>query len=141
MIFWIFVIIFVIGIVMCVIGSSFYSEGLIAGGLITSVASGMVALICLIFIIHSHFAATGTKAACEETYKSLLYKVETEQCRDEFGIVNKDYIDEVQAWNEDVVKYKAYQRDFWIGIFYPNIYDNFETIDLEQIKYKESEEN
>ena len=73
----------------------------------------------------------------EQRYDALTYKSQTESIRDEFGIVNKDYIDEVQEWNEDIASNQRMQRDFWLGIFIPNIYDDFELIDLDSIQYRE----
>lgn len=100
------------------------------------VVSTAITVVMMIIIVSTHCGTGGVVAKYRETYKSLVYKAETEACRDEFGIVNKDYIDEVQSWNEDLSSNKAYQRDFWIGVFVPNIYDEFELIDLDSIKYK-----
>ena len=138
MIFWIFVIALVVGIVLFVLSdncSFFYNWDIVAAvdifiSIITIVTMGII-------IVATHVTANGEKLANEQRYDSLIYKAETESIRDEFGIVNKEYIDEVQAWNEDVIKYKEWQRDFWIGIFIPNIYDDFETIDLGNIQFKE----
>lgn len=139
MIFWIFVIVTVVGVVL--LFADYYfgidSFALGASASITSLVSGIIAVIMLIIIISSNLGAQGTKLSNQQTYDSLIYKSQTESIRDEFGIVNKEYIDEVQAWNEDIVKYKNWQRDFWVGIFVPNIYDEFETIDLSSIQYKE----
>ena len=139
MIFWIFVIVTVVGVVLLFADYDFGidSFALEASASITSVVSGIIAVIMLIIIILNNLGAQGTKLSNQQTYDSLIYKSQTESIRDEFGIVNKEYIDEVQAWNEDIVKYKNWQRDFWIGIFVPNIYDEFETIDLSSIQYKE----
>ena len=65
----------------------------------------------------------------QETHKALTYKLESGACRDELGLLSKSVIDEIQDWNESIVRKKNFQKDFWIGIFYPNIYDEFETID------------
>jgi len=43
--------------------------------------------------------------------------------------LNKEVIDEIQDWNENITYYKNIQKDFWVGIFVPNVYDQFETID------------
>lgn len=141
MIFWIFVILLVVGIAMYVVDDKLciYSELLGIGGASIAVISGIVVFILTVIIFCRYSTSAGYKASNEEIYKSLQYKMQTEQCRDEFGIMNKEFIDEVQNWNADVAKYKTYQRDFWIGIFYPNIFDDFETIDLSEIRYKESE--
>lgn len=67
-----------------------------------------------------------------------MYKVQAENIRDEFGIINKEYVDEVQAWNEDVSKIQAYSNNFWIGIFFPKrAYGGLETINLEDIKIRQ----
>lgn len=138
MIFWIFVIALVVGIVLFVLSdncSFFYNWDTIA---VVDICISIITIVTMgIIIVANHAPAIGKKLAYEQRYDSLIYKADTESIRDEFGIVNKEYIDEVQAWNEDVVKYKEWQRDFWIGIFIPNIYDGFETIDLENIQFKE----
>lgn len=138
MIFWIFVIIFAIGILMIILENVIKTYSCIdAVGFAAAVLSGLVLVVMLTVITVQCVVASGTKASLEEQYKSLVYKAKTEACRDELGLMNKEFIDEVQKWNMDVVKYKKYQRDFWIGIFYPNIFDEFETIDLESMQFKE----
>lgn len=37
--------------------------------------------------------------------------------------------DEIREWNEDLAWYKANQNDFWIGVFIPDIFDQFEFIE------------
>lgn len=134
MIFWIFVILTIIGIIL------FYLFDIEAIGLLTMFSSGMAVIIMLAFIIGNHCGADGWRLSNVEQYKALTYKAQTEACRDEFGIVTKEYIDEIQKWNMDLVKYQRYQRDFWIGIFYPNIFDEFQTIDIDSIKHKEGKQ-
>ena len=46
-------------------------------------------------------------------------------------IGKKELMDQVTEYNVDVQKHKALQRNFWVGIFYPDIWDQFETIPLE----------
>lgn len=139
MIFWIFVILTILGIALFFIADYFggYSDALEFSSVIIPSLSGIIAVVMLVFIANNNLRAQGEKLSNQQTYDSLIYKSQTESIRDEFGIVNKEYIDEVQAWNEDIAKYKNWQRDFWIGIFVPNIYDEFETIDLSSIQYKE----
>lgn len=158
MIFWIFVILTVLGIALIVatgkisdkhsykdeentkfVDFVYHNDGPIYWTCgISAVISGCVVLFMIISIIISQTSADGERAKNEQRYKSLVYKSQTESIRDEFGIVNKEYIDEVQAWNEDLAKYQSYSHNFWIGIFYPKRqYDGFEFIDLESIKMKE----
>lgn len=129
MIFWIFVILMVVGLYMVVISNKIYSDGLeISGGLL-AIASGVVALILLVVIVVNNVSAPSMVAENHEKYKALTYKLESGACRDEFGLLNKEIIDEIQEWNEDVAYYQVAQDNFWIGILYPNVYDQFKTID------------
>lgn len=38
--------------------------------------------------------------------------------------------EKIQNWNEDLAKYKVLQNDFWLGIFVPNIFDQFNFIPM-----------
>lgn len=158
MIFWIFVILTVLGIGVCVATSKISDkhdyreekntkfvnfvyqndEPIYWTFETTAVISGIIILCMLTFIIVVETQAGGTRASNEQTYNALVYKAQTEAIRDEFGIVNKEYIDEVQALNENLAKYQSYSHNFWIGIFYPKrAYDGFEFIDLESIRMKD----
>lgn len=112
-------------------------EPIIITGLIVAVLSGLIAF-CLLFAIATvQITADGDKAVMEQRYKALVYKSQTESIRDEFGIVNKEYIDEIQEWNENLAKYQSFSHNIWISIFYPKRkYDGLEVIDLESIKMK-----
>ena len=81
----------------------------------------------------------GLEAKYQATYEAIVYKMNTVECRDEFGLLNKNMCNEVQIWNETISYNKEMQRNLWVGIFYPNIYDNFETIKLEGIQYREKQ--
>lgn len=91
----------------------------------------------LIVIICQHCGIDAQLQKWRETYSALNFKLESGACRDEFGLLSKEIIDEIQHWNEDVAYNKRIQRDFWMGIFYPNVFDEFETIDYERYRGKE----
>lgn len=137
MIFWIFVILTVAGIF---IGTFVDKQGFgwlsFCGGII-GIISGIVAVIMLIAIIDTHCTAEAQVELWREQYKALTYKLESGACRDEFGLLNKEIIDEIQEWNQDVVYKKRIQKDFWAGILYPNVFDEFETIDYGRYKNKD----
>lgn len=128
MIFWVFVILTVF------FGFVIYDNDEFASRII-AVVPGIVSVVMLVFILNAQILADGYRASNEQRYEALIYKAQTESIRDDFGIVNKEYIDEVQSWNEDIAKYQSRSNSFWIGIFYPKrVFDGFETIDLEDIK-------
>ena len=103
-------------------------------GAIVTVASVIIAIIMLVFISVNQIGGRISFEKNQERYKALIYKVESDSYRDELGLLNKEVIDEMQDWNEDLTFYKSNQRDFWIGIFIPNIYDDFEMIDYEKFQ-------
>lgn len=105
-----------------------YKEGI---GLSIMVLAGLLFMMISVYSITSYIFALATTAEMRQEYKALVYKVNTESARDEFGIRNKDIIDEVQEWNTNLAFEKNAQRDFWVGIFVPNIYDEFDFIELE----------
>lgn len=91
---------------------------------------GLVVLGAIGFItVVEHCGTDATVAENTAIYESLIYKMESTTCRDEFGFLNKEVIDEVAEWNRNLAKHKSLQRDPWIGCFTPNIYDEFEFID------------
>lgn len=137
MLFWIFVILIFIGVIGAIWANNQYIESLWTIGLLVSVISGIIAAIMLFAIIGAHCTADAQVDLWREQYKALTYKLESGACRDDFGLMNKEIIDEIQRWNEDVAYNKRIQRDFWIGIFYPNVFDEFETIDYEKYMGKE----
>ncbi len=129
MIFWLCVIILVVGIIMTIVASrkDWIGVGLLC--LITSVLDGIAIIIMTICLCITYSTADANIVRNEEIYKAITYKVESEACRDEFGLLSKKVIDEVQEWNKDVLYYQNVQDDFWVGIFYPDVFDRFETID------------
>lgn len=135
MIFWIFVFALCVGIVFCIISSFNFSYELEFPGLILTATGGFVGGIMLVIIIISYSLAPSYEAQNRVRYETLKYKVETKEYRDEFGIINKSVLDEVQEWNEDLAGYKAMKENFWIGIFYPNNLDGLESIDISTIQY------
>lgn len=83
--------------------------------------------------------ADATKAVNTERYEALIYKIESGVCSDDFGLLNKEIIDDIQDWNEYLARNKALEQDKWIGAFYPNIYSDFDFIEYEKIYTGEME--
>lgn len=143
MLFWLFVIILIIGIVLIAVGSTswdknkhkflYWHDGDICyvGGCISAI-SGFIVTVMLFVLCCSYIDTDAKIAENKERYAALEYKIESGACRDELGLLSKEVIDEVQEWNEDVVYYQNIQNNFWIGIFYPDVYEQFETIDYEK---------
>ena len=135
MIFWIFVIATGVGVIGLVLSDIFcwFIEDFL-GYLFTIVA--IITVIMLTAISFANMGAGREKAYLEQKYNALIYKLEAAQSRDDFGFINKEYIDEIQEWNEEIASKQIAQDNFWTGIFVPDIYDDFSLIDLHSMQYK-----
>lgn len=96
---------------------------------ITSALSTFIALAMFIVIIFSHTGVNGYIKESQEQYRILTYQVENKMYDNDNEYGKKELMDEVKEYNAWLASHKEYQDDFWIGIFYPNIFDQFELID------------
>ena len=133
MLFWSFIILFIVGIILYKV---FEFEFLGDFGYFISIISGLAVIISLFLIIGEYATMDSHLEKTREQYKAITYKIESDACRDEFGLLNKEVIDEIQEWNKDIRYYQNIQDDFWLGIYYPNIFDEFKTIDYESFEKK-----
>ena len=133
MLFWLFIILFIIGIILYKI---FEFEFLGDFGYAIIIISGLSIIISLFLIIGQYTTMNAYLEKTREQYKAITYKIESDSCRDEFGLLNKEVIDEIQEWNKDVRFYHNIQDNFWLGIYYPNVFDEFETIDYKSFEKK-----
>lgn len=142
MIFWLSVIIFTVGIVILIANGigralsykyeySNTSEFILIFGVAVAFIGAVWLLIAGLPLVISQTTITATKQANVEKYKALTYKLESEACRDQFGLLGKEIIDEVQYWNTDITYYKSMEDNFWMGIYYPDVYGDLGTIDYE----------
>lgn len=130
MLFWSFIILFVIGIILDRV-----FEFKLLGEFIATL-SGFAVIVSLLLIIVGYTTMDSYLEKQREQYKAITYKIESYACRDEFGLLNKEIIDEIQEWNENVVFDQSIQDNFWVGIYFPNVLDEFETIDYESFEKK-----
>lgn len=129
MLFWLAVIAFAVGIIMRIIMNKKHWWKLDYPSFIITLVFGVVLFFMIIIMCCQYIGIDARVEKNFEIYNAIEYKVTSGTCRDELGLLSKEVIDEVQNWNKDVKYYQAVQDDFWIGIFYPNVFDQFETID------------
>lgn len=130
MLFWMFVIGLFIGIGLLIVGDYNCNDSILYLGASFIVISIIGLTFSLIIMLANHVDTDAKVAEYQERHKALVYKLETEAARDELGLLNKEIIDEIQKWNEDIVYHQKVQDSFWIGIYYPNVFDQFEIIEL-----------
>lgn len=128
MLFFIFVAIFVIGLLTTIFTDEWSDLHLAA---LCTLAVGVVLLVISVIGFATSYIGTDASVAKWETqYESLTYQLENNLYDNDNDIGKKELMDEIREWNEDLAYRKAIQRNFWVGIYYPNIYDNLEFIPL-----------
>lgn len=136
MLFWLFVIILVVGVITIVLGSwldshsHYYDfEWLKCIGWAIIVLMSLCILISGIIMIDGYAAVDAKVAQNQEIYNSLTYQLENNLYDNDNDFGKKELYNEIQNWNKDVVYYQNIQDNFWLGIYYPNVFDQFKTIE------------
>lgn len=138
MLFWIFVIGLVMGVACIICGDWMYdntrfdTEWLKCIGWVIAVLMAFAILASGIAMAVYHIYADALVAENHERYKSLTYQLENDLYDNDNDIGKKALYDEIREWNEDLAYFQAIQDDFWLGIFHPNVFDQFEFIAYEQ---------
>lgn len=132
MLFVVFLIGFVIGIVL--IWYDRYDVDIyeiVSGiGIATIVISLFGILISLTFIICNYVGLDGDVARYRARREVLVYQLENNVYENDNDIGKRELMTDIQEWNEEVARKKANHDDFWIGIYIPDVYDQFELIEL-----------
>lgn len=126
MLFWICLVLLIIGVVMMFIVDDNYIIGsafIFAVGVLGTAAS--VIILCINYIGSESYVAKN-----QVRYDSFTYQYENHFYDNDNDIGKKELMSEIQSWNEDLAWYKANQRNLWIGIYIPNVYDQFDFIEL-----------
>ena len=102
---------------------------------------GFVSLVILLIMIGVCVVNNATAASdnCEmlETQKALEFKLENADIRDEFGLLNKSFVDDVETYNRKIVRYKVNSENPWLSAFYPKkLIEGCERIDYERFSVK-----
>lgn len=128
MLFFIFIAIFVIGL-LAVIFTDEWSDLHLAA--LCTLAVGVALLVISAIGFATNYIGTDASIAKWETqYESLTYQLENNLYDNDNDIGKKELMDEIREWNGNLAYHKEIQRNFWVGIYYPNIYDNLEFIPL-----------
>ena len=97
---------------------------------IIAVIAGISFLIMLIVVIFNNVAVDARIEANKQRYESLVYQAENNLYENDNDLGKKELVNQIQEWNEDLASGKALQDDFWFGIFYADIYDEFDFIPI-----------
>ena len=128
MLFFIFVAVFVIGVLATIFTDKF--SGLHIAAVCTLIAGVILLVISVIIFPLRYIDADASVAKWETQYESLTYQLENNLYDNDNDIGKKELMDEIREWNGNLAYHKEIQRNFWVGIYYPNVYDGLEFIPL-----------
>lgn len=98
--------------------------------LVIAFLSFLVSIIMLVVIIVKNTNVDAYVAENQMRYEMLVYQYENDIYDNDNDLGKRDLMEDIQEWNEDLAYYRKAQDDFWVGIFHPNVYDQFEFIEL-----------
>ena len=131
MIFWITLIAVVVFVVLAIVFfDSWNFEWVSMLSTIFSVIAGIAFAAMLIVVIVNNAGVEASIEANKQRYESLIYQAENNLYENDNDLGKKELVNQIQKWNEDLARGKALQNDFWVGIFYADIYDEFNFIPM-----------
>lgn len=135
MLFLLFVIIAVVGTLLLVLYDHLFfdsDEWCLNMGIPMATMGWLAVLVSIVVIMFSHIGVDAKVEKYNARYESLVYQYENDIYENDNDLGKKELMDDIQDWNEDLSYRKEIQDDFWLGIYYPNIYDQFEKIELKE---------
>lgn len=135
MLFWVLLAITLvcIAIVIIMISKGFDFEYHCGVGIVTTIIIITLVITVLVMagsIIYTNVMEDSYAEAMVQRHEILTYQLENNMYDNDNEYGKKDLYDQIQAWNEDLARDKIMQDDFWIGIFYYHVYEQFDFIEL-----------
>lgn len=104
-----------------------HNEVFLRVGASIAICVGTIILSLLVEIVGIHFDKKAKLALLREEYNAITYKINS----DSFGLSNKEVVDEVQEWNMALIHYQTMRKNTLVGVLYPDVYGELNTIEYE----------
>lgn len=128
MLFWFFVVLTIVA--FAIMWWKIDNEFIGAFSMTIGIISCVTAIIMLGVIGINHLGLDSYVNKMEIRYDTLVYQYENDIYENDNDIGKRELMEDIREWNELIVHRKAVQKDPWLGIFVPDVYDQFELIEL-----------
>lgn len=129
MLFWLILIALFIGITVIAVTDDYSWWNLVGG---TFFAIGLLGTaVSLIFFALNYCSIDANIARNQKLYEMLVYQFENDIYENDNDIGKIELMEKITDWNTDLAANRELQDNFWVGIYLPDIYDQFEFIDVE----------
>lgn len=125
MLFFVFVAMLVAGVIL-----AYYDYE--NSGIVLTILGSVCVFLSVLVMATNFIGVDGYTARMNTRYDMLTYQYENDVYDNDNDLGKRELIVDIQKWNEDLSALRERQDDFWIGIYIPNIYDQFEYIKLEK---------
>ena len=130
MLFWMTIIVTILSLILFEILFEHDFELLyIISGVISLLAAAAL-LIEIAVLAVNYISVDGYVQKMNTRHNMLVYQYENDVYDNDNDLGKRELIEDIQNWNEDLASRKENQDNVWIGIFIPDIYDQFEFIEL-----------
>ena len=131
MLFWISLVASVLFILAVIIAAERDCDFLLDASVTFMAIFAVIVGISIAFIGYNYLQANANVAKYQKRYESLMYQYENNFYDNDNDVGKYELMSQIEKWNSDLAYKKELQRDFWLGVYYPNIYDQFEFIELD----------
>lgn len=98
---------------------------------IGAILFGVVDILIIICAIDVNIRKEAAVAYWQQRYDAIVYQLENNLYDNDNDVGKKELYNQIQEWNEELAANKVMQDNIWVGMFYPDVFDDFEFIPLE----------
>ena len=130
MLFWMTIIVTILSLILFEIlfEHDFELLYIISGAISLLAAAALLIEIAVLAV--NYIGVDGYIQRMNTRHDMLVYQYENDIYDNDNDLGKRELIEDIQNWNEDLASCKENQDDAWIGIFIPDIYDQFDFIEL-----------
>ena len=130
MLFWMTIIVTILSLILFEIlfEHDFELLYIISGAISLLAAAALLIEIAVLAV--NYIGVDGHIQRMNTRHDMLVYQYENDIYDNDNDLGKRELIEDIQNWNEDLASCKENQDDAWIGIFIPDIYDQFDFIEL-----------